>query len=424
MRISELKKAVAADGFREQMLMLYGAARYEEQKIRYQRILDRASELFGDAEANLFSAPGRTEVGGNHTDHQLGRVLAASIDLDVAAVAVKTDDSFITYESDSFHVRPVDISDISVQAAEKNTTESLIRGIAGGYIRKGLKAGGFKCYAESDVLPGSGMSSSAAFEILIAEILNVFYNGGQVSPVLQAQVGQYAENVYFGKASGLMDQMACSVGGFITIDFADKENPEVRKVPFDFDASGYDLILTDCRQSHADLSDEYSLIPSEMLQVARFFNKEVLSQITIDDLMDHAAEVRRACPDRAFMRAYHFLKETERVKDEVKCLEDNDMKGFLQKVTESGNSSYMYLQNVYPPADSSHQSLAVGLAISEELLAGRGAWRVHGGGFAGTIQAFVPADLAEAYVGKMEDVFGNGSCYVLRIRSAGGYLIG
>ncbi len=424
MRISELKKAVADNKFEDQMIMLYGPARYEAQKTRYAGILDRAEKLYGDQEASLFSAPGRTEVGGNHTDHQLGRVLAASIDLDVAAVAIRTDDNVIVYDSDKFHVRPVDISSVEIVKEEKNTTESLIRGIAGGFIRQGLNAGGFKCYAESDVLPGSGMSSSAAFEILIAEILNVFYNRSTVSPVLQAQIGQYAENVYFGKASGLMDQTACSVGGFITIDFADKEHPDVRKVPFDFDASGFDLILTDCRQSHADLSDEYSLIPIEMLEVAGFFNKEVLSQITLSDLLEHASEVRKVCPDRAFMRAYHFLKETERVRDEVSCLESGDMKGFLNKVIESGYSSYMYLQNVYPPGDALHQSLAVGLAISEEMLKDKGAWRVHGGGFAGTIQAFVPHEISEEYVREMENVFGENSCYVLRIRSAGGYLIG
>ena len=421
MNIAEWKENVQSGALDDKLEFLYGASRVSAQRERYIRVLDRAKEQLGEGEVRLFSAPGRTEVGGNHTDHQLGRVLAASIDLDVLAVVRPHEEPVIRYYADAFHVDPVDISDIDIRESEYNTTESLIRGIAAKFLQNKHQIGGFDCYAESDVLPGSGMSSSAAFEILIAEILSEVYNGGAVSPIEQAMVGQYAENVYFGKASGLMDQMACSVGGFVTIDFKVKDEPVVRNIPFELDKHGYALILTDCKQSHADLSDEYSLVPNEMKAAARVMGKTVLSEVTVKDLLAHAKEIREQCGDRAFLRSYHFLKETDRVVDEVQALETEEIRFFLNQVIASGQSSFMYLQNVYPPAERMHQSLAVGLAISQELLDGKGAWRVHGGGFAGTIQAFVPLEDTNAYIAAMEAVFGQGSCYKLRIRSVGGY---
>lgn len=421
MKLSELQAAVSSDLLQNQLELLYGAEHVKAQKKRYLKLISRAMELYGDREADLFSAPGRTEVGGNHTDHQLGRVLAASIDLDAAAVVIPEEKPVITYYSDAFEVKPVDLEDLSRKAEEVNTTESLIRGIAARYHELGYGIGGFSCYAESDVLPGSGMSSSAAFEILIAEILNELYNDGKVSPEEQAKAGQFAENVYFGKASGLMDQMACSVGGFITIDFHHKDAPAVERVPFDFDHSGFRIILTDCRASHADLSDEYSRIPSEMKAAAGIFGQEVLSRVTLQEFLEKTPQVRKQCGDRAWLRAYHFLKETDRVQEEVKALEHNSMQEFLKLVIDSGNSSFEYLQNVYASSDPHHQSLSIGLALSQNLLEGRGAWRVHGGGFAGTIQAFVPEGLVETYVNAMEEAFGAGACYCLRIRNAGGY---
>ena len=423
MKISEWKAYLGQGKLDETLGFLYGETRKTQQISRYQTVLDHAMEKFGDCEVRLFSAPGRTEVGGNHTDHQLGRVLAASIDLDVLSVVRPTDKPVISYYSDAFSVDPVDITDLDINEAQYNTTESLIRGIAARFVQNKYNIGGFDCYAESDVLPGSGMSSSAAFEILIAEILSVLYNDGAVSPVEQAMIGQFAENVYFGKASGLMDQMACSVGGFVTIDFRDAANPAVRNIPFELDRNGYALILTDCKQSHADLSDEYSKIPSEMKAAAAVMGKTVLSECTLNDLIQNAGEIRWKCGDRAFLRAYHFLNETDRVLDEVAALEQGETARFLDFINESGRSSFMYLQNVYPPNDLEHQSLAVGLALSEHVLSGKGAWRVHGGGFAGTIQAFVPLDMTETYVSLMESVFGSDSCYQLRIRSVGGYEI-
>jgi len=423
MKIAEWKQALTENRLNRTLAFLYGEGRVEQQKERYLRVLEAAKAKLPDTDVRLYSAPGRTEVGGNHTDHQLGRVLAASIDLDVLSVTAETSDHTITYEADAFEVKPVDLSDLAISESEINTTEALIRGIAARFVDLGYQVGGFHCYAESDVLPGSGMSSSAAFEILIAEILSVLYNDGKVSPVEQAMIGQYAENVYFGKASGLMDQMACSVGGFVTIDFADKDNPVVRNIPFELDRHGYALILTDCKQSHADLSDEYSLVPQEMKAAARVMGKEVLSECTMEMLMKNASVIRETCGDRSFLRAYHFLNETDRVTEEVEALEKETIPSFLKKIIESGQSSFMYLQNVYPPADRMHQSLAAGLAISEHLLGENGAWRVHGGGFAGTIQAFVPNEMAAHYMEEMEKVFGSDACYRLRIRSVGGYEI-
>lgn len=419
-KISELKQQLEEGKLDERLLPLYGEEKLDASRKRYLHVLSAAQDRFGDREALLFSAPGRTEVGGNHTDHQLGRVLAAAINLDIIAAVLPNQDQVIRYEADDFKVKPVSLDVLTPSDAEKNTTESLIRGIAAWFHEHSFATGGFDLFAESEVLPGSGMSSSAAFETLIGTIMSDLYNEGKADAIMIAKAGQYAENAFFGKASGLMDQMASSVGGFVTIDFRDKENPQVRKVDYDFAESGHVLVLTDCRQSHADLSDEYSRIPSEMREVAKVLGGTVMSDCTMDQLMDHASEVREKCGDRAFLRSYHFLKETDRVLTEVGALENKDFAAFLRAVRQSGYSSYMYLQNVYPPNDRMHQSLAVGLAISEQLLNGHGAYRVHGGGFAGTIQAFVPADMAEEYIREMTSVFGGGCCYQLQIRDAGG----
>lgn len=423
MKISEWKTAVREKKIDGTLNLLYGSQRLVQQRERYIGILEKAEEKMGDRDVRLFSAPGRTEVGGNHTDHQLGRVLAASIDLDVVGVAAANDDMVIRYYADEFEVKPVDINDTEIHQDEINTTESLIRGIAARYAQNNHKIGGFDCYAESDVLPGSGMSSSAAFEILIAYILSNLYNDGTISPVEQAMTGQYAENKYFGKASGLMDQMACSVGGFVAIDFKDPDNPRVRNIPFELEKFGYALILTNCRQSHADLSDEYSSVPHEMKAAARVMGKHVLSECTLYDLQRYVKEIREQCGDRALLRAFHFLTETDRVVDEVAALEKGQIHQFLQYIIDSGNSSYMSLQNIYSPSDPMHQSLAIGLVMSQAMLSGKGAWRVHGGGFAGTIQAFVHLADTQSYIGQMEAIFGAGSCYQLRIRSVGGYEI-
>lgn len=420
MKITEMRTYVIDGMLDEKFLKLYGALDIMEQRKRYDDILAKALKLYGDQEARIYSAPGRTEVGGNHTDHQLGKVVGASLNLDVVAVVIPTDDNVVRYASRGFEVKPVDVSDLEVHPDEKNSTEALIRGVAAGLNKRGYKAGGFECYAESDVIPGGGMSSSAAFEVLLGTIFNDLYNDNKVSSEDIAKIGQYSENVYFMKASGLLDQMSCSVGSFAFMDFKDPENPIVRKVDFNPADYGYDLILTDVKASHADLSDEYSKVPAEMRSVAEVLGHKVLGEVSKEDVISHVAEIREKCGDRAFLRAYHFVNETQRAEDEAKALDNKDIKTFLKLVRESGRSSWMYLQNISAPGDDKHQAVAVGLALSEYVIGEDGAYRVHGGGFAGTIQAYVKHEKRDTYIKTMESAFGKGCCYILRIRDVGG----
>lgn len=420
MKISELIAFIQEGKLNDKLVDLYGEESLQMQTERYVSILSKAEKKFGDEEARLFSAPGRTEVGGNHTDHQLGKVLAASLNLDVVAAVIPTSDHTVTYASEGYDVKPVDVSDIAIHEEEKNSTEALIRGVAAGLSKRGYSAGGFACYAESDVINGGGMSSSAAFEVLLGTIQNDLYNEGKVSAEDIAKIGQYAENVYFMKASGLLDQMACSVGSFAAMDFKDPENPVVEKVPFNPDDYGYDLIITDVKASHADLSDEYSKVPSEMKAAAKVLGKEVLCGVTNEELLAHVQEIREKCGDRAFLRAYHFVNETQRAQDEAEALKNKDIDLFLKLVRESGHSSWMYLQNISVGSMPDSQAVAIGLALSEAVIHEDGAYRVHGGGFAGTIQAFVKKETTEKYISTMESAFGKGCCYILRIRNVGG----
>lgn len=405
----------------ETLKKLYGAGAVEAQRERYQKAENAFSELFGNPEgAMIFSASGRTEIGGNHTDHNRGKVLAAAVSLDVIAFAVPTEDGVITVKSEGFPQDTVELSDLSVREGDKNTSAALIRGVADAFKRDGLNLGGFKAYTTSNVLKGSGISSSAAFEVLIGTILSHLYNGGSVSPVKIAQFAQYAENAHFGKPSGLMDQMASSVGGFIEIDFADTANPVIDAISYDFANSGYSLCIVDTKGSHADLTPEYAAIPAEMKSVAKFFGKNELRDITREQLTENIAEVRKACGDRAVSRAFHFFDENERADREAEALRKGDVEAFLREVTASGNSSFKYLQNIFAAVNPKEQGMVLGLYTAEKVLNGRGACRVHGGGFAGTIQAFVPNDLLEKFTAEMENLFGTGSCYNLFIRPLGG----
>ena len=400
---------------------IYPSSQAEAQKQRYKSAVTAFAEHFGSiGEHRFFSAPGRTEICGNHTDHNHGKVFAASVNLDVIAVVEPTEDDKIVIKSEGFPEDSVDLSQLAVVPEEKNTSASLIRGVAAGFEKEGMKIGGFRAYTTSDVMKGSGLSSSAAFEVLIGTIFSYLYNEGKVSAVKIAQIAQHAENVYFGKPSGLMDQMASSVGGFITIDFKDTENPVIDAISYDFAASGYNLCIVDTKGNHADLTPEYAAIPVEMKSVAKFFGKSELRDITKEQLIENIAEVRKACGDRAVARAFHFFDDNERVGKEAAALRGGDINGFLKLVTESGNSSFKYLQNIFATKTPAEQGLVIGLYMSENILAGRGAVRVHGGGFAGTIQAFVPSDMTEEYAEKMEKVFGKGSCYKLYIRPVGG----
>lgn len=405
----------------ETLKKLYGEKALNAQRERYQKAEKAFEELFGAQENTMiFSASGRTEVGGNHTDHNRGKVLAAAVSLDVIAFVVPTADGVITVKSEGFPQDIVDVSDLSVKETDKNTSAALIRGVADAFKRDGLSVGGFKAYTTSNVLKGSGISSSAAFEVLIGTILSHLYNGGKVSPVKIAQFAQYAENAHFGKPSGLMDQMASSVGGFIEIDFADTSNPVIDTISYDFANSGCSLCIVDTKGNHADLTPEYAAIPVEMKSVAKFFGKNELRDITREQLWENIAEVRKACGDRAVSRAFHFFDENERVDREAAALRKGDVETFLREVTASGNSSFKYLQNIFASVDSKEQGMVLGLYTAEKVLNGRGACRVHGGGFAGTIQAFVPNDLLEKFISEMEHLFGKGSCYNLFIRPLGG----
>lgn len=391
------------------------------QRQRIAEIIDEFVRLFGDNDSmEIFSAPGRTEVGGNHTDHNHGKVLAASVDLDIVAAAAKRDDGIIIEKSLKFDAVEVDSSDLSVHTEEFGKSAGLIRGMCAGFVEHGYKIGGFNAASMSRVLSGSGLSSSAAYEVLIGTVLNHLYNDGKVSPVDIAKIAQYSENKYFGKPCGLMDQTASSVGSFITIDFENPAEPVISNVDFDFASCGHALCIVDTGGNHADLTDDYAAIRGEMEKAASVFGKSVLREVDEAEFMKSIALVRERVNDRAVLRALHFFAENKRVDAEINALENGDFDRFKELVTESGRSSYMYNQNVFTSKDVEHQNVSLALALCENLLSGKGAWRVHGGGFAGTIQSFIPVDMLDSFCEEIENVFGEGSCYVLSVRPFGG----
>ena len=371
----------------------------------------------------VFSAPGRTEIGGNHTDHQHGCVLAAAVNLETVADVTLNGTNKIWVQSEGYPTIKVDLDDLSVHEDEKNTTAALIRGVASAFVQRGVKLQGFDAVVYSNVLPGSGLSSSAAFEVLIGTVLNELFFEKQLTAVEIAQIGQYAENVYFGKPCGLMDQMASSVGGLVYIDFETPEQPVVEQVAFDFSKAGHALCIIDSGADHADLTDEYTAIPMELKEVCQFFGKDVLRQIPEKDFFRALPDIRRHVSDRAILRAIHIYQENKRVLAQAKALRNGDFGSFLRLVKQSGQSSWMYLQNICPSGAVMHQEVALALAMCDTLLQGRGAYRVHGGGFAGTIQAFVPLDLLDSFKTEIEAVLGKGMCHVLSIRPQGGIRI-
>ena len=368
----------------------------------------------------VFSAPGRTEIGGNHTDHQHGCVLAAAVDLETVAEVTLNETDCIRVRSEGYPEVVVDLKDLSVREEEKNTTAALVRGVAAAFANKGAKLRGFDAEVRSNVLPGSGLSSSAAFEVLMGTICNELFFDQQLSAIEIAQIGQYAENVYFGKPCGLMDQMASSVGNLVFIDFEDPEQPVVERINFDFKKAGYSLCIIDSGADHADLTDEYAGITNEYRALCDYFGKEVLTQVPESDFYAAIPALRKACGDRAVMRGIHQYAENKRVVEQVAALRGGDFDRFLQLVKASGYSSYMYLQNVIPAGYVQHQDVAVALGLCEHYLQGRGAYRVHGGGFAGTVQAFVPLDLLDSFRAGIDAALGEGACHVLSIRPEGG----
>ena len=367
-----------------------------------------------------FSAPGRTEIGGNHTDHQHGCVLAAAVNLETLADVSLNESDMIWIQSEGYPAFGVDLTDLNIREEEKNTTAALVRGVAAAFAQRGAKLQGFDMVVTSTVLPGSGLSSSAAFEVLVGTILNELFFDRKLSAIEIAQIGQYAENVYFGKPCGLMDQMASSVGGMVYIDFTDPENPIVEKIDFDFQKEGYDLCIIDSGADHADLTDEYAAITRELKELCAFFGKEYLRQIPEAEFMAALPTLRGKVSDRAILRAMHVYRENERVVAQCNALKSNDINSFLRLITESGHSSWMYMQNINPAGAVQKQPVAFALALCDSLLRGKGAYRVHGGGFAGTVQAFVPHHMLDGFKDAVEACLGKGFCHVLNVRPYGG----
>lgn len=384
-----------------------------------EKLLNSFVSLFGEKkDIRIYSAPGRVELGGNHTDHQGGCVLAASVSLDMRAAVAKNGTGIIRVKSEGYRQIEIDIADLSPRESEKNTTESLVRGVAEGITKLGKQICGVDMYIVSDVLRGSGLSSSAAFEVLVGTALSDICDAG-LNAVRIAEIGQYAETVHFGKPSGLMDQMACSVGGIVSIDFS--ESPaKIEKIEIDIKKFGYDLVIIDAGADHANLTEEYASIPREMKAVAAFFGKKILSEVSENEFYEKIAEVRKTVGDRAILRAVHYFRDSRRAVKEAELLRLGDFEGFISLIRESGDSSFKYLQNIYVAGAIGNQAMAYALAVCEELLSGRGAVRIQGGGFGGTLEAFVPCDITEYFVSGIDRMIGKDMCKVLTIRKDGG----
>ncbi len=422
--VKEILDKLKNGGLDEELSVLYGREALPHQRERYEKAVSRFTEFFPAREdIHIFSAPGRSEIGGNHTDHQHGCALAAAVNLDAVAVVAFHDDGVIRLQSEGYGMSEVDLRDLSVREEEKGKSIGIIRGIAARFAEMGAEIGGFDAYTISDVLSGSGLSSSAAFETLVGTIIDVHYFDCKAGEIEIAKIGQYAENVYFGKGSGLLDQMVCSVGGFVFIDFNDTANPKVEKHDFDFAQAGYHLCITDTKGSHSDLTDDYVAVPAEMKSVAAYFGKSVLREVDEKAFFAAIPDLHGKVADRAILRALHFFGENKRAILEADALERGDLERFFTLYRQSAASSANLLQNLYSTSKPKEQGIPLALAVSRLILGEYGAIRVHGGGFAGTVQAFVPVDKTAEYAEKMNALFGDGSCYVLRIRPVGGIQI-
>lgn len=395
------------------------AKRYDKNEMdaRYISLLDTHTKLFKTSDAQLFSTAGRSELGGNHTDHNLGKVLAATINLDTIAAVSPRDDNRVVLVSEGYPSVEIDLASLQMVESEKNTTEALLRGIAFAFKERGIAIGGWQANTTSRVLKGSGLSSSAAIEVLCGTIFNHLFNEDQLSPIELAIIGQFSENHYFGKPSGLMDQVACANGGIVSIDFKDAQNPVVTPIPFSFEKHGYHLVIVDTGGNHADLTPEYASVPKEMRQVAAFFGKQNLREVETEAFANALPHLRKQLNnDRALLRAIHFFGENERVSSMLNALKGEDMQTYLSQVRSSGESSFCFLQNLYPTTNPAEQGLSLGIAMTKEILGDLSTVRVHGGGFAGTIQAYVPTDKLTLFSDYLESVFGKGSVTVIAVR--------
>lgn len=421
MNVGKAMELLGGKKTEELFTALYGASQVEMQRDRYRELLEGFRSKFGDKEVKLFSSPGRTEISGNHTDHNHGKVLAGSINLDCVGVAAQNGTARVNIVSTTFHQEfSIDLNHLE-PSQKKAGTEDLVKGLLMGFKESGYEVGGFDAYITSNVISAAGVSSSAAFEMLLCSMLNTFFNEGRMNTVAYAHIGKYAENHYWDKASGLLDQMACAVGGLITIDFMEPSDPVVEKIDFDFGSQNHSLIIVQTGRGHADLSADYSSVPNEMKKVAEYFGKQYCSEISEEDVISHLKEVREYAGDRSVLRALHFFEENKRVEAMVKALKENDFGLFLKNITASGNSSWKWLQNCYTTAAVQEQGITIALALTELFLEkkGRGACRVHGGGFAGVIMAMLPNDLVDEYVDYMEDALGEGNVYKMGIRPYG-----
>lgn len=420
MRSEETLQLLETEGAKHLMRQLYGETA-EENVNRYRHVVQKFHDTFGDQDMMLFSSPGRTEISGNHTDHNHGKVLAGSINLDCVAVGAINHSSKVNIISETFNQDlTIDLNDLT-PSQKKAGTVDLIKGLLEGFEESGYKIGGFDAYITSNVISSAGVSSSASFEMLLCSMINRFFNEGRMDTVAYAHIGKYAENVYWDKASGLLDQMACAVGGLITIDFLNPNEPKVEKIDFDFASRNHSLIIVQTGRGHADLSADYSAVPAEMKKVAEYFGKEVCAQITEEQLIEHLKEVREYAGDRSVLRALHFFEENKRVEAEVKALKEGRFEDFLKNVTASGNSSWKWLQNCYTNTNYQEQGISIALALTELFIEEkkRGACRIHGGGFAGVIMAMLPNDLVDEYVAFIEKALGEGSAYRMTIRPYG-----
>ncbi|MBO7698604.1 MAG: galactokinase [Erysipelotrichaceae bacterium] len=420
MNYKELREYINSEKIDEILSRIICSNELSEEKARYTKLLDEAFELYGDGDYHIISSPGRSEIGGNHTDHQHGHVLAASLNIDNIAIVKANDDNIVRYKDGSFKTSPVDLSDLKVHEDEINTSESLIRGIAYRIDELGFRYGGLDAVCNSKVLVGSGISSSACFEVMMVEAFNTLYNDGAIEAPERAKIGQYAENFYFGKPSGLLDQMAISVGGFVAIDFRDPQKPEIENFEFSFADYGYQLILVNTKGDHSDLSHEYAAVTVEIKEVAKQLGVNFLADSNKEELFKNLARIREAVRnDRAVLRSIHFFNEDERTIQEKEAISHKDIDALLDLMKESGRSSFEYLQNVYPASRVNSQSLAVGLAVADSYLGKRGAYRVHGGGFEGTIQTIVPDDMLEGFRDAMRSVFGDDCLLEVKVRPFG-----
>lgn len=418
---TEMVKMIQSEKLDEKFLDIYAdSLNVSYQRKRYIDAITAYEREFGADEISIYSAPGRSEISGNHTDHQKGEVLVAAVNLDAIAVVHKTDDDMVKVVSEGYEKMEIALSDLAVKEGEKGTTISLVKGVLCEMKQRGYKIGGFNAHITSDVLIGAGLSSSAAFEVLLGNIVSGLYNDMKISEVEIAIISQRAENEYFGKPCGLMDQMASSYGNLVHIDFEDCVNPVIQKVECDFSSFGYSLCITDTKSSHEDCTPEYAAVPSEMKAVAAVFGKEVLREVFKEELLTNSCKIREKAGDRAFLRAIHFVQENERVRKAVGALKSGEFEKFLQCIKASGDSSFKYLQNVYMNSDVQHQNVSVALALSDVILGENGVSRVHGGGFAGTIQAFVKNEAVEEYCKIMNQSFGQDACKVLKVRKYGG----